>query len=82
MCSIYTRLTSPNITSRLKGAYTKLKRFLQVSTGDLFNIVRGIKNLIKNKVNHHIITLARQRDRLPYNVREPEFDDILYKVTP
>jgi hypothetical protein len=28
------------------------------------------------------MTLAKHRDRPPHDVREPEFDDILYKVTP
>jgi len=77
-----TKITSPSVTSRLKGAHTKLKAFLQVSTGNLFNVVRNIENLIKNEINNHTITLAKHRDRPPHNVREPEFDDILYKVTP
>ena len=70
------------MSSQLKGAHSKLKRFLIVSNGDLYNIVQNIKNLIKNDINHHIITIARQRDRLPHDVREPEFKDILTKVTP
>jgi len=70
------------ITSQLKGAHARLKSFLQVSFGDLFNIVQNIENLIKNEINDHIITLARHRDRPPHNVREPEFNNILYKVTP
>ena len=45
-------------------------------------MVRNIKNLIKNEINNYIITLAKHRDRPPHNVRELEFDDILYKVTP
>ena len=53
-----------------------------MSSGDLFNVVKNIKTLIKNEINNHIITLARYRDYLPYNVREPEFNNILYKVTP
>ena len=53
-----------------------------MSSGDLFNVVKNIKNLIKNEINDYIITLARHRDYPPHNVREPEFDDILYKVTP
>ena len=28
------------------------------------------------------MTIARQRDRPPHDVREPEFEDILTKVTP
>ena len=80
--SLFSWLTSSSVTSRLKGAHTRLKAFLQVSTGDLFNVVRNIKNLIKNEINNHTITLAKHQDRPPHNVREPEFDDILYKVTP
>ena len=41
-----------------------------------------INNFIKNDVNKHKETLARYQDRPPHDVREPEFDDILYKVTP
>ena len=67
---------------RLKGAHSKLKRFLIVYNSDLFNVIWNIKNLIKNDINNYIITIARQRDRLPYNVRELEFEDILTKVTP
>ena len=81
----YSRLakrTFSSILSRLKGAHSKLKRFLIGSNSDLFNVVRNIKNLIKNDINNYIITIARQRDRLPYNVRELEFEDILTKVTP
>ena len=71
-----------SISSQLKGAYAKLKRFLIVSNGDLYDIVQNIKNLIKNDINQHIVTIARQRDRLPHDIREPEFEDILTKVTP
>ena len=59
-----------------------MKRFLVVSNGDLLDVVRNIENLIRNDINAHIMTLARQRDRLPHDVREPEFEDILTKVTP
>jgi hypothetical protein len=42
----------------------------------------NIKNLIKNDLNKHRVTLASYQDKPPYDIREPEFDDILYKVTP
>ena len=67
---------SSSVLSRLEGAYTKLKHFLIVSNGDLYDVVQNIENLIKNDINHHIITIARQRDRLPHDVREPKFEDI------
>ena len=70
------------IISQLKDAYTRLKNFLQVSSGNLFDIVKNIKNLIKNKINDYIITLARYRDRPPHDIYELEFDNILYKITP
>ena len=70
------------MSSQLKGAHSKLKRFLIVSNSNLFNIVRNIKNLIRNNINNYIIIIARQRDRLPHNVHKPEFKDILTKVTP
>ena len=72
-----TKITSPSITLRLKGAYTKLKAFFQVSTSNLFNIVRNIKNLINNEINNYIITLVKHQDRLPHNIRELEFNDII-----
>ena len=80
--SLFSWLTSSSVTSRLEGAHTRLKAFLQVSTGDLFDVVRNIENLIKNEINNYTMTLAKHRDRPPHDVREPEFDDILYKVTP
>src|ERR1700733_404787 len=49
---------------------------------DLFDVVRNIENLIQNDINNHTMTIARQRDRPPHDVREPEFEDILTKVTP
>jgi hypothetical protein len=77
-----TKSTLPSVASQLKGAHAKLKLFLQVSTGDLFDIVLNIKNFIKNDINKHRVTLACYQDSPLHNVREPEFDDILYKVTP
>ena len=40
-----------SVLLRLKGAHAKLKRFLIVSNGDLYNIVQNIENLIKNDIN-------------------------------
>ena len=71
-----------SVLSQLEGAYAKLKRFLIVSNGDLYDIVQNIENLIKNDINYHIITIARQRDRLLHNICELKFKDILTKVTP
>ena len=62
--------------------HSKLKRFFAASNGNLFDVIWNIKNLIRNDINAYIITLARQRDRLPHDVRQPEFEDILAKVTP
>ena len=45
-------------------------------------MVQNIENIVKNDINHYIITIARQRDRPPHDVREPEFENILTKVTP
>ena len=67
---------------RLKGVYFKLKYFLTVSNGDLFDVVWNIKNFIRNDINNDIIIIMRQKDCLPHNVRELEFEDILTKVTP
>ena len=61
--------------------HSKLKRFLTVSNGDLFDVIQNIENLIKNDINAHTIMLARQRDHLPHDVRQLEFKDILIKVT-
>jgi hypothetical protein len=79
---VLTKCTFPSVLSRLKVAHSKLKRFLIVSNGGLFNIVRNIKTLIRNDINNYTITITRQKDHVPYNVREPEFKDILTKVTP
>ena len=62
--------------------HSKLKRFLTVSNGDLFDVVRNIENLIRNDINAHTMMLARQRDRLLHDVCQLEFEDILTKVTP
>ena len=47
------------VISRLEDAHAKLKRYLQVSTGDLPNVVLNIGNFIKNDVNKHTVTTAQ-----------------------
>ena len=72
-----------SVTSCVEGLHAKLKSYLQVSTGHLFDILNNIKGLIMNEKHQHESCLAWahawpcQEDRLA-----PEFKHLLYNVSP
>ncbi|XP_063950653.1 protein FAR1-RELATED SEQUENCE 4-like [Daucus carota subsp. sativus] len=70
-----------HVTSRVGGAHSKLKRYLQVSTGDL----RGVKDklclLIDNEFQEIKAQLSDEKIRVPHKFQIPLFKEIVGHVS-
>ena len=72
-----------SVTSCVEGLHAKLKSYLQVSKGHLFDILNNIKGLITNEMHQHESCLACAHTR-PHQEHHlvPEFKHLLHKVSP
>lgn len=69
-------------TFRVEGAHSTLKRYLQVSTGNLTGILDCIQLMLENKLAKHEAELDIAKQQVPYNVNIPLFTELIGKVTP
>jgi len=69
-------------TSRVEGAHSTLKCYLQVSTGNLTGLLDRIQLMLENKHVEHEVELDRARQRAPHDVNIPIFAELIGKVTP
>jgi hypothetical protein len=69
-------------TSRVEGAHSTLKCYLQVSTGNLTGLLDRIQLMLDNKLANHKAELDIARQRAPRDVNIPLFAELIGKVTP
>ena len=69
-------------TSRVEGAHSVLKNYLQVSTGNLKTVLDKITLLLTNQHTEHDTALDQERQRIPHDVNIPIFAELVGKVTP
>ena len=70
------------VTSRIEGAHAELKQHLRISTGNLLDVVESIHLLIKNKTEKIVESLVTAKQRTPFCLRKPYFEDVISLVTP
>jgi hypothetical protein len=56
-------------TSRVEGAHSALKSYIQVSTGDLFSVQQKMNLAIENQMNRLDSLQASSKTRIPLHVR-------------
>ena len=69
------------VTSRIESCHAALKRQLKASVGDLRAVALKIDLLITNQVREHHLAVAAARDRLPRDLRRPEFSLVVHHVS-
>jgi hypothetical protein len=69
-------------TSRVEGAHSTLKHYLQVSTSDLKTVLDKIALMLANQHVEHKATLALAQSRLPHDVNIPLFVELIGRVIP
>ena len=70
------------VTSRIECAHAELKQHLRISTGNLLDVVESIHLLIKNKTEKIVESLVTAKQRTPFCLRKPYFEDVISLVTP
>ncbi|XP_074265811.1 protein FAR1-RELATED SEQUENCE 5-like [Silene latifolia] len=69
------------VSSRAEGAHAKLKSYLQVSTGDLAQVVSKISLAVENEFHEICSTLQSERIRVPHRCRVPLFKFLLNHIS-
>ncbi|KAK9676212.1 hypothetical protein RND81_11G061800 [Saponaria officinalis] len=69
------------VSSRAEGVHAKLKSYLQVSTGDLAQVVSKISLAVENEFHEICSTLQSERIRVPHRCRVPLFKFLLNHVS-
>lgn len=69
------------VTSRVEGAHSQLKRALQVSTGDLLQVIDKFSMLITKQCKEHYLAMDDEKLRAQNRHRIPLFAAILAKIT-
>lgn len=70
-----------HVTSRVEGAHSKLKRYLQVSTGDLRGVKDKICLVIDNEFQEIKAQLASEKIRVPHKFQISLFEQIVSHVS-
>jgi len=68
-------------TSRVEGAHSVVKGYLQVSTGNLNRVLDRIQLMLINKIAEHNSELDMARQRVLHNINIPIFAELIRKVT-
>jgi hypothetical protein len=68
--------------SRVEGAHSALKHYVQVSTGDLQMILSKVDLMLRNQHTEHQAALDLARSRLPHDLNIPIFSELIGRVTP
>ncbi|KAF7154067.1 hypothetical protein RHSIM_Rhsim01G0017600 [Rhododendron simsii] len=69
------------VSSRAEGAHGKLKKYLQVSTGDLYQVKNKICLAIENEFKEIMTQLSSERIRTPHNCNNYFFKELITKVS-
>ena len=69
-------------TSRVEGAHATLKKYLQISTGDLETVVNNIELLLTAQQVGFLSALSQAATRIPHEAKIPIFCYILHFITP
>jgi hypothetical protein len=69
-------------TSRVEGAHSTLKCYLQVLTGNLTGLLDRIQLMLENKYVEYEVKLDRARQRAPHDINISIFLELIRKVTP
>ena len=69
-------------TSRVEGGHSILKRYLQISTGDLKHALEKINLMLTNQINEHQVAMAQAKDRTPQRFMVPFLSELIGHVTP
>jgi histone-lysine N-methyltransferase SETD2 len=69
-------------TSRAEGAHSVIKRYLQVSTGDLNSVLTSLALMLANQHTEHRAALASTRNRTPQCFLVPVLQPLVGHITP
>lgn len=69
-------------TSRAKGAHSVIKRYLQVSTGDLYNVLQWLSLMLTTQHTEHQAAMSAARNRTPQSLRILLFGSLVGHITP
>ncbi|KAI9913578.1 hypothetical protein PsorP6_006380 [Peronosclerospora sorghi] len=68
-------------TSRVEGMHATLKRYLQVSTGDLKSVKDKISLAVENQRCEILTALSAEQMQIPYMFRVKLYDELVRKVS-
>ncbi|KAJ3705596.1 hypothetical protein LUZ61_009301 [Rhynchospora tenuis] len=68
-------------SSRAEGAHSKLKKYLEVSTGNLQIVKKKICLAIDNEFNEITVQLAREKAQVPHACDIPYFKNLIYRIS-
>jgi hypothetical protein len=68
-------------SSRAEGAHAKLKKYLQVSTGDFQEVKRKLSLAVEHEFNEIKVKLASERIQIPHDCNMPLFKELLSHVS-
>ena len=69
-------------TSVVEGSHAVLKKYLQVSTGDLKKVVDNLELMLAAQQSSYIANLSAASLRIPFDIKIPPFNIIRRYVTP
>jgi hypothetical protein len=69
-------------TSRAEGAHSVIKRYLQVSTGDLHSVLTSLALMLENQHTEHRAAIASARNRTPQCFLVPVLQPLIGHITP
>lgn len=68
-------------SSRAEGAHAKLKKYLNVSTGDFQQVKKKLCLAIEHEFNEIKVRLASERIKVPHNCNTPIFRELLSNLS-
>ena len=69
-------------TSRAEGAHATIKQYLQISTGDLYNVLQKLAQMLKNQHIEHNASIAQAHNRTPQSFHIPLMEAVVGHITP
>src|SRR4051794_18762541 len=69
-------------TSRAEGAHSVVKRYLQVSTGDLYEVLQKLSLMLVAQHREHHATMEAAWNRISQSFRIPLFSTLIGHITP
>jgi hypothetical protein len=69
-------------TSRVEGAHAVIKRYLQVSTGNLYDVFSKLFLMLIIHHREHEAVISMAKNHIPQNFRIPLFNGLIGYITP